>query len=170
MPTSRTSRAPGRHRLFVALGAFLMIVSATVVGTAIPGGATVAAKPAPRLKDPAATGRALSTEYLTILQRADTKALAKFLDPAFQLQRADGSGADRTQYLADPAKVVSFEIGPTVTARQHGDVLTVRWTVASDQTINGVVQRAGYAPRLSTYRWSGTRWRLISHGNFNLPA
>ena len=162
----RTTPGP-RRSLRTALVASLVMAVAITVGVGPAGAAT---RPAPVLKDPAVTARQLVTRYLTILEEGDTAALARFLDPAFQLQRADGTGADRTEYLANPATVTSFTIPPQIDARQHGDVLTVRWSVEVDSVIDGVMQRRGDAPRLSTFRWSGDRWRLISHGNFNLPA
>ena len=152
-------------RIAVALVAVLVV--ALVVGA---GPAGASSRTAPKLKDPAVTARALVTEYLTILQREDTAALAKFLAPAFQLQRADGTGADKREYLADPATVTAFTIAETLTARQDGDVLTVRWGVGVDSVINGAVQASGTAPRLSTFVWRDGRWRLVSHGNFNRPA
>lgn len=154
-----------RIRRTVSLLAAAFLVSVTLAAPAV-----AATRPAPTLKDPAATARGLVTEYLTILQRSDTAALAKFLDPAFQLQRADGTGADRAQYLADPATVTAFTIAQPLTARQDGDVLTVRWGVEVDSVINGTTQAAGTAPRLSTFVWRNGRWRLVSHGNFNRPA
>lgn len=168
----RTPLVPNRlaHRRRLALGVLLLLVAATVAWAAVPAGAASAARPAPRLKDPAATGLALSTEYLTILQQGDEAKLAKFLDPAFQLQRADGTGADRAEYLANPAQIATFTIDEAIIARQHDDVLTVRWGVATNQTIDGVQYRTGTAPRISAYRWSGTRWRLVAHANFNLPS
>ena len=152
-------------RIAVALVAVLVV--ALVVGA---GPAGASSRPAPKLKDPAVTARSLVTEYLTILQREDTAALAKFLAPAFQLQRADGTGADKREYLADPATVTAFTIAETLTARQDGDVLTVRWGVGVDSVINGVPQAPGTAPRLSVFHWRNGRWRLVAHGNFNRPA
>lgn len=124
----------------------------------------------PRLTDPVATGRELATEFLTILADEDLTALDAFLDPSFQLQRADGSGATKVEYLENPAKVQAFELGPTVIAVQSGDVLTVRWSVIIDETINGKQIEKGEAPRLSSFVWRGDRWRLLSHANFVLPS
>jgi hypothetical protein len=122
---------------------------------------------APRLAAPDDTGRELATEFLTILQDADLDALDAFLADGFQLQRTDGTGATKDEYLQDPAQVNEFTIGPAVVAVQQDDVLTVRWTVTVDSVING--QQAGRteAPRLSTYVWVDGRWRLLSHANFN---
>jgi len=156
-----------RRRLILRrTGTLVAAALVVVIGFAGPAHAATA----PRLKDPAAEGRRLSTEFLTLLQRGDTRGLAKFLDPTFQIQRTDGSGADRGEYLANPVKVTTFTIDPVLEARQRGDVLTVRWGVDVDSTIDGVSQRAGVAPRLSTYRWTANRWRMTSHANFNVPS
>ena len=144
----------------------LFVALVLVVLVAAPASAATA----PKLKDPAAAGEKLVTKYLTLLQSGDAKGLAAFLDPAWQLQRADGTGATRAEYLANPPTVSTFELGPDVIAVQHGDVLTVRWTLEVDVTIDGAQYRTTEAPRLSGFRWDGRRWRMISHANFNVPA
>lgn len=123
----------------------------------------------PRLDDPAVTGRELVIEFLTILQDGNITALDAFLDPSFQLQRADGSGANKEEYLANPAKIESFEVAAGLSAEQSGSVLTVRWAVLLDGIINGTEVERGEAPRLSAFVWRGDRWRLLSHANFLLP-
>ena len=132
--------------------------------------APASAASAPKLKDPNATGEKLVTKFLTLLQSGDTKGLAAFLDPAFQLQRADGTGVNRAEYLANPAKVSSFKLGPDLVTVQHRDALTVRWQLEVDVSIDGTQYRTTEAPRLSTFRWDGRQWRLVSHANFNVPA
>jgi len=146
------------------------IVITTALACAVLAAGPAAAKAAPTAKDADATGRVLVTKFMTILQSGDRAALAKFLDPAFQLQRADGTGANRAQYLANPAKVGQFVLGDTVTGVQHGDVLTVRWTLRADVNVSGTQYSANEAPRLSVFRWTGNAWRMISHANFNVPA
>jgi len=125
---------------------------------------------APVLADANATGRELATEFLTILQNGDRDALDAFLDESFQLQRADGSGGTKAEYLDNPAQVTSFELGPTVTAAQSGNVLTVRWSVVIDEAVNGNALSKAEAPRLSAFVWDSGRWRLSSHANFNVSA
>lgn len=149
-------------RKFVNLGLVLLGVAAMA--------ACGADDPAPTLADPSATGRELATEFLTILQAGDIEALDEFLAPGFQLQRADGSGATKDEYLQKPASVQQFEIGADVNGVQQGKVLTVRWTVVITEVINGQPGATGEAPRLSTFLWSDGRWRMTSHANFNLPA
>ena len=161
-----TPRVRSRRPAVLVL-ALLALASLVVLAA---GPATAATKKPPRLKDPAATGRELSTEFLTILQQSDTAALRKFLDPAFLLRRADGSSITRADYLANPATVGQFVLGDTVTASQHGDVLVVGWSVKSDLTVDGQPYSPVEAPRLSTYHWDGARWRLVAHANFNRPA
>ena len=132
--------------------------------------APASAASAPRLKNPDATGEKLATKFLTLLQSKDAKGLAAFLDPAFQIQRADGTGANRAEYLANPAAVTTFAIGPELTAVQAGDVLTVRWQLEANVQIDGTQYRTTQAPRLSVFRWDGRQWRMVSHANFNVPA
>jgi len=124
----------------------------------------------PVVTDVQATGTELATKFLTILQSGDRAALDAFLDPAFQLQRADGSGADKVQYLENPATVKSFELGKDLSAVLNGEVLSVRWSVIGNVTINGKEIAKGEAPRLSTFVWHDGAWRLLSHANFALPA
>lgn len=171
MPQSRRSLSVGLLVLVVLVGAVGCssdgpdnAESAGTSSTAMTG-----ASSAPTLVDASATGRELATEFLTILKDADTAALDEFLDESFQLQRADGSGANKTEYLADPAKITAFELGTDVVGIQQGDVLTVRWMLIVDGVINGTQIEKGEAPRLSTFVWRSGRWRMTSHANFVLP-
>ena len=128
------------------------------------------ARPAPELRNPDAKGRKLATEFVTIVQDRDIDELGAFLDPAFQIQRADGSGGNRKEYLARPTTIDTFELGPTVHAVQDGDLLTVRWSLKISETIKNEQYSEAEAPRLSVFRWDGRRWRLAAHANFNVPA
>jgi hypothetical protein len=132
--------------------------------------APASAASAPKLKDPDATGEKLATKFLVLLQNKDTKGLAAFLDPSFQIQRADGSGVTKSEYLANPSTVTSFKIGPDLTAVQAGDLLTLRWQLEANTQIDGTQFRTTEAPRLSVFRWDGRQWRMVAHANFNVPA
>jgi hypothetical protein len=105
-----------------------------------------------------------------LLQDKDLEGLAAFLDPSFQLQRADGTGVTRSEYLANPSTVTSFKLGPQLRAVQAGDVLTLRWQLEANTQINGTQFATTEAPRLSVFRWNGRQWRLVAHANFNVPA
>lgn len=152
----------------LTLAAVLVAAAATL--TACAGSGTSSPSAAPSLADPTATGREQVTRFLSLLQAGDTAGLDAFLDPAFQLQRSDGSGATKAEYLANPAKVKSFELGPDLVVVQSGLVMTVRWSLVADETINGQQQSTGLAPRLSTFVWSDGGWKLLSHANFNVPT
>jgi len=123
-----------------------------------------------RLADPSATARELVTEFLTILSTDEAPGLDDFLADGFQLQRADGTGATKTEYLANHAVVESFELGDKVSAVQSGDLLTVRWTVVVEEAVSGQQLSRQEAPRLSVFVRDDGEWRLLAHANFNLPA
>ena len=148
------------------LGFFISVLALLLLGATGCGDSASA----PKLSQPDSTGRELVTEFLTILQRADRAELDAFLDPSFQIQRADGTGADKSTYLQSPATVTSFTVLPELEARQNDDVLTVRWSIEVDELVNGSLTLKGQAPRLSTFHWTGKRWQLLSHANFNLPS
>jgi ketosteroid isomerase-like protein len=148
--------------------AVVLVIAAFALASLLAAPASAAS--APRLKDPDATGEKLATKFLTLLQNKDAKGLAAFLDPSFQLQRADGTGATRSEYLANPSTVTSFTIGPQLTAVQAGDLLTLRWQLEANTQIDGTQYRTTEAPRLSVFRWDGRQWRIVSHANFNVPA
>ena len=150
--------------------ALVALVAVTTLALLVLFATPAAAVSTPKLKDANAKGEQLATKFLTLLQTKDAKGLNAFLDPALQLQRADGTGATKAEYLANPAAVTSFELGDTVTAVQHDDVLSVRWTLKVNLTIDGQPYRTTEAPRLSSFRWNGKTWRLVSHANFNVPA
>ena len=157
------SRPPHAPKSLLALAVATLAVLAFTAGPA-------SASSAPKLKDPDATGEKLATKFLTLLQNKDTKGLAAFLDPSFQIQRADGSGVTKSQYLANPSTVTSFKIGPELSAVQAGDVLTLRWQLEANTQIDGTQFRTTEAPRLSVFRWDGRQWRMVAHANFNVPA
>ena len=125
---------------------------------------------APTLSDPSQTGRELAIDFLEILERGDSEALDDFLAPAFQLQRADGSGYTRSEYLASPAVVNSFELSDEVIASQQEELLVVRWGVQADEVTDGTALSDAVAPRLSTFVWNDGEWQLLAHANFNAPG
>ena len=124
----------------------------------------------PVVTDVNATGRELAQRFITILKDKDQAALADFLAGAFQIQRADGTGANRAEYLEADIKISSFELGPEVYAVQEANTLTVRWSLQIDEVINGKTTGKKLAPRLSTFLWENGAWRLLSHANFNPPV
>lgn len=115
------------------------------------------------------TDRQLATELVKILQAKDYDALRSFLDPAFLIQRADGSWLTKAQYLKKPAIIESYRI-TGVHGTRDGDVRVVRYTLQTDQVIDGQPYSKDPEPRLSTFVRRGKTWRIVSHANFNAPA
>ncbi|MEI7993118.1 MAG: hypothetical protein WCH93_11925 [Actinomycetota bacterium] len=153
-----------RVRLVGALAALVCAVTLSGCSSDEPSDAV------PVVADVNATGRELVTKFVTILQAGDMVALNGFLDDSFQIQRADGSAADKSQYLENPSKVKSFVLGKELTASMNGEVLIVRWSLVVNETINGKEIAKGEAPRLSSFLWHDGSWHLASHANFALPA
>ena len=90
-----------RHHLVVASCAIMLLIGVLALA---PAGAT----PQAQKTDPVATGKALVTRYFTLIRKKDTAGLDKMLSPAFQLERADGTGLGKTEYLQKLPTVTSF--------------------------------------------------------------
>lgn len=114
-------------------------------------------------------GTELADEFFSILQRGDTEALDNFLDPAFQIARADGSTADKAQYLQQPATVQAYQVD-NVVATRDGDVLVVRYDVTTEEVIDRQAYASDPAPRLSVFVDEGGSWKMIAHANLNVPS
>ena len=136
-----------------------------------------------------ASGEELAQAFFSLLQATGTptaelnmtkdqirKAQADvepFLDPAFQLVRANGQ-----RYLEDnyvPADVDEFEIRDVVTTSPTDGVVVVRYSVrAPGETAPdaGVLLSDTWQPRISTFHWdeAANQWRLLSHANFSTPV
>lgn len=124
---------------------------------------------APKLGRPEATGKDLSNKFMTLLHNKDTAGLQTFLSDAFIIQRADGSSSAKTEYLTNLPVVNQYTV-QDVQARQDGPVLTVKWDLEVDEVIDGKTYSGRPAPRLSTYVWHDSSWRMTSHANFNAPV
>jgi len=121
---------------------------------------------APKLTNPTATAKPLVNRFFTLVQHKDVAALAKFVSPAFQLERADGTGSGKTAYLAALPSVQTFEIA-NLSATQSGSVLVVRYVATATGIVNGKPYTPGPAPRLSVFTWNGSAWQIAAHANFN---
>src|SRR5438045_2085476 len=105
-----------RRRLLVVLGA----LSLTVAACGSPSGG--ASKAAPKLADPTASAKGLVTRYFELTQKKDTAGLQRLLSPAFQNERADGSGMNRADFLTHLPTIRSFSL-TGLSATQAGSVL-----------------------------------------------
>jgi hypothetical protein len=121
----------------------------------------------------ATLGLTLVNRFFTLLKTENSNGLAGFLSPAFQLQRANGTSANRTEYLTKPAKVSEFLLTNTVTTRA-GNILVVRYRAQTTEVINDNPAAMDPAPRLSVFTLSNAphpTWQLVAHSNFTaLPT
>src|SRR6187431_2871266 len=144
--------------------ATVTFLAALVVGACSSG--TAGASPAPVYPDAAGGAQPLVTKLFQLLKDKDTTGLEAFLSPAFTLQRADGSSADKADFVQRPAEVTEFTISG-LTATQTDGLLVARYMADVVGTVNGRPYSPGPAPRMSVFIWDGTDWRLVAHANFN---
>ena len=142
-----------RHLRIVTLFAVLAVAWAPASG-------------AQRAATPNQTARPLVVEFFELIQDRDVAGLRTFLSPAFQVQRADGTGAGKTAYLKNLATVRSFRI-TNLTATRAGATLVARYHATVEGVINGKPYTPGPAPRLSIFHRTGARWQIVAHANFN---
>jgi Domain of unknown function (DUF4440) len=149
------------------LGRFSLLACVVVLALFSFGLAAQAPRePAPRLTDPQATASPLVTRFFNLIEHNDVKGLQRLLSPAFQLERADGSGGTKAEYLANLPTITKFSISG-VAATQTGSVLIARYQATIEGVVNGRPATPGPAPRLSVFSRSGKTWRLVAHANFN---
>ena len=115
---------------------------------------------------PAQIARPLVVQFFELIQDQDVAGLKTFLSPAFQVERADGSGAGKTAYLKKLATIRKFRI-TKLTATRVGTTLVARYNATVEGFVNGKPYTPGPAPRLSVFHWTGKRWQLVAHANFN---
>lgn len=137
------------------------------------------ASPSARATAPSPTGSAATTDttleretqqaFFTALQQQDTDMLDTLLSPAFQLVRADGSAANKSAYLADPATISDFELSNFYVTRS-GDILVASFDGTTQETVNGAPYKTTAAPRFAVMQQEGNVWRIIAQANFNTPS
>ncbi len=144
----------------------LVLVAATVgVGAgSAPDRAT--SRPAPHIAHPTRAARRRVVRFFTLLKRKDVAGLRRFLSPAFQVERADGSGSGKGAYLKNLPTIEKFRIRH-VHGTKAGRVLVARYRATVTGVVNGQPYTPGPAPRLSVFDWNGNHWQLGGHANFN---
>lgn len=152
------------QRSFVILITFMALATLPLPATATPAHDRSSAT-----AQPATQARTLATRFFRLLQRGDGRGLRSFLAPEFQLQRTDGTGATKGEYLRDPARVQSFTLS-RFKATRRGRTLVARYWVVTSETIGGVQFSEEPAPRLSVFRRTSAGWRIVAHANFNPPS
>lgn len=114
-------------------------------------------------------GARLVKRFFSEIKRHDVAGLRKFLSPAFQIQRADGSRLTKEQYLHNLPTVLSYRLRDLRTASTRTAV-TVTYQAAAKEIINGKKFKSGFAPRLSVFFLGPRGWQIVGHANFNTPA
>jgi hypothetical protein len=144
----------------LALAVLALVMAPGATGTRVVG------LQAPQGSNPTNTAKQLVNRFFVLLAHKDRAGLQRFLSPAFQVQRADGSGAEKKDYLANLATINQFDITQLRATRADG-TLVVRYLARVEGMINGKPYTPGPAPRLSVFVWNGKRWQLAAHANFN---
>jgi hypothetical protein len=153
------------------LGRFL-VVALVILGLVLAPGASGAPRQsteraaAPQLATPTGVAKQLVDRFFALLVDKNRAGLQRFLSPAFQVQRADGSGAGKQAYLANLATIQKFGI-TQVHATRARNTLVVRYLADVEGVVNGRPYTPGPAPRLSVFTRNANRWQLIAHANFN---
>ncbi|MFM7552664.1 MAG: nuclear transport factor 2 family protein [Actinomycetota bacterium] len=156
-----------RRRLLVLALALAVPLALTGPAAAAPVERATAEQQAANLK----LGTRLVNRFWSLLVAGDPDELRAFLSPAFQVQRANGSGANRNQYIAAYGKstTVSAFVLSEIRATRTGGLVVVRYVSQTTETIDGVAYAKTPAPRISTFVQTPNGWRMASHANFNAP-
>jgi len=145
----------------------VMAAAVLIVTSVVAVASTATADVSPETQANTEKAEELVTEFFDLVAvDADPADLKAFLSPAFILQRADGSFADKAAYLEDPSIVESYEI-TDLQATRTGPVIVARYTVVVDSTIGGRKQATDPAPRLSVFVKGKDGWQIVAHSNFN---
>jgi hypothetical protein len=147
-----------------------LLIAALLIAPAPAGVASTkcdtSSSPAPTYKQVDQVGNKLVTKYLQLLQKQDTKGLQGFLSPAFNLQRADGTGFGKVAYLKALPIIQKFTISELHASQSQG-FISVRYLLNADGKTADKNYSPGPAPRISTFSWNGCSWQISSHANFN---
>ena len=142
------------------------VIAILTVGPSIASTSSKSDIPAPQLADPTATGHRLSNRFFKLLRTKNVEGLQGFLSDAFQVQRANGTGATKADYLTNLPTVNNFVLSD-FQGTQAGPVLVVRYEAVVEGVIDGHPYTPGPAPRIASYVWNGLRWQIASNANFN---
>lgn len=134
-----------------------------------PAAVTTAASAPATLPNTQKTGGQLVNRFMAHLATGNTVKLNAFLAPSFMVQRANGTWAPKAAYMTQLPQVQAYVITSSFSAYSSG-ALTVRWEVATTETLPGVPVGTAPAPRLSTFAWTKAGFVMTSHANFNPPA
>jgi hypothetical protein len=148
------------------ISGLVVLASVAAMAAAALASAAPSRPPAPVYANPSPVGSALVNRYFDLLVHKDHAGLERFLAHGFVVLRADGSSQTKAEFLANLPTVESFSLTHVFATESNG-TLVVRYLAVATGIINGKSYTPGPAPRLSVFSWSGTRWQLAAHSNFN---
>jgi hypothetical protein len=107
--------------------------------------------------------------WIDAIVSGDPAIVDKVLAPEFQVLRSDGTGHDKASYLKNiPQQRIRPKFSDIV-GTGTGDVMVVRYSLETDQTVQGKDVK-GISPRLSVFRRVAGRWLISAHANFSALA
>ena len=144
--------------LFAAVGALAL------GGSAALGASTT---PAPtKLANPTKTCEQLNARFQAGLAPGQNAKLARFLSPAFIIERSDGSGSSWPGYIQDHAIFTDWST-QVVRAQFSTPVITcLASSATTQQATNAPAVRVAFKS-LTTYVWQRGRWHITSFARFN---
>jgi ketosteroid isomerase-like protein len=104
--------------------------------------------------------------WLAALASNDAAAVTVLLAPEFQVQRSDGRGFTREEYLATGrTRQVRPPVARDLVASEADGVLVVRYKMDVEQIADGK-SIVGEAPRLTVFRKVNGRWLVVAHAAY----
>jgi hypothetical protein len=96
----------------------------------------------------------------------DPAQVEKVLAPEYQILRSDGTAYVKADYLkALPKQKIRSKFS-NIIATAAADVMVIRYTIETDQVINGKDVK-GLGKRLSVFRKEAGIWLMSAHANFS---
>ena len=100
------------------------------------------------------------------LKSGKPEQLDAILAPEFQIQRANGKGFNKEEYIKGELPQISEIREITdVSATRHENIMVVRYRLTIQENVAGKpVEPTGL--RLTVFRREGSRWLVVAHSNF----
>ena len=155
--TIRTRLRMGARKAGQPSGHRLRLAAAVAVSLALS---------APAFADEADDAAAAVKAWLDALASNDAAAVTAVLAPEFQVQRSDGRGFTREEYLAGGrTRQVKAPVARDLVASEADGVLVVRYVMEVEQVADGRTI-VGAAPRLTVFRKVDGRWLVVAHAAY----
>lgn len=100
------------------------------------------------------------------LMTGDPDVIRPHLAPEFQVQRSDGKGYGKDDYLAlSIPKIAAMPAFRDLAVTRNGDIAVVRLMLEIEETINGKVAER-HSPQLMVFRIAPDGWQVVAAANF----